>query len=80
MESKTLDTVLLAVGLVIILVGFWMFKDLAIETAVVSKTVFMKYKYDWIIGMLLILFGSAVMGLVENKRFYNFIEDIRNKR
>lgn len=77
---KNVDTVFMMIGLVIILIGFWMFKGFVIESASVTKMIFMKYKYDWITGMILILFGSAVMGLPYNERFKKFIEGIRNAR
>ena len=80
MDSKYLDIAFMVVGLAIIVVGFWMFKSFLIESASMTKTIFMKYIYDWIIGMALILLGAGVMSLSENKRLHSFIEGISDKK
>ena len=80
MDSKYLDTAFMVVGLAIIIVGFWMFKSFLIESASMTKDIFMKYFYDWIIGMVLIILGAGVMSLSENKRLHSFIETMSNKK
>ena len=80
MDSKYLDIAFMVVGLAIIVVGFWMFKSFLIESASMTKDIFMKYFYDWIIGMVLIIFGAGVMSLSENKRLHSFIETMSNKK
>ena len=79
MDSKYLDIAFMVVGLAIIVVGFWMFKSFLIESASMTKDIFMKYFYDWIIGMVLIILGAGVMSLSENKRLHSFIETISKK-
>lgn len=78
-STKVMDIVLLLTGLGLVLVGFWMFKSFLIESVSMTKTIFMKYIYDWIVGMVLIILGAGVMSLSENKRLHSFIETISKK-
>lgn len=80
MDSKYLDIAFMVVGLAISVIGFWMFKGFLIESASMTKDIFMKYKYDWITGMALIILGAGVMSLSENKRLHSFIETISDKK
>lgn len=81
MEStKAFDIVLFLTGLGLVLAGFWMFKDMMIENAEMSKIIFQKYKYDFVAGALLILLGSVFVMLIENKRLHKFIEGINSKK
>ena len=80
MDSKYLDIALMLVGLAIIIIGFWMFKSFLIESVSMTKTIFMEYICDWIIGMVLIILGAGVMSLSENKRLHCFIETMSDKK
>ena len=73
-NMKILDTLFYIVSIALVLYGFWMFKDFAIETFETTNAMIWKYKFDFITGTILIVFGLAAFHLVENddvKKFFN---------
>jgi len=74
-NMKIVDTLMYIAGIVLILYGFWMFKDFAIETFETTNSIFWKYKYDWITGIVMILLGLAGLNLVNNKNVRDILEN-----
>jgi len=74
-NMKIVDTLMYIAGIVLILYGFWMFKDFAIETFETTNSIFWKYKYDWITGIVMILLGFVGLYLVENKTIRDILEN-----
>ena len=73
-NMKIFDTLMYIIGIALLLYGFWMFKDFALESFASTRSIFWKYKFDWIIGIIMILCGLGVFHLVENddvKKLFN---------
>ena len=76
-NDDKIDAVLIIVGIILMLVGIWTFKDFGIARYEATKGLCLEYKYDVIVGSILMLLGALLLALIGNNDFKQLI---RKKR
>lgn len=76
-NDDRIDYALTIIGIVLIIAGIWMFKDFGAARFEATKGLCLEYKYDIIVGTILVLSGAAFAMMVGNNNFKRYF---RRKR
>ncbi|MCK4665602.1 hypothetical protein KAU33_02565 [Candidatus Dependentiae bacterium] len=72
-NDEFIDNALIIAGVILVIVGIWVMKDFGIARYEATRGLCLEYKYDLIVGGILILFGALLTTLVGNRGFKQLI-------
>ena len=73
-NDEFIDNGLIIAGVILIIVGIWVMKDFGIARYEVTRGLCSEYKFDLIVGSILILFGALLTTLVGNRSLKRLIK------
>jgi len=68
-NDEFIDNALIVAGVILIIVGMWVMKDFGIARYEATRGLCLEYKFDLIVGSILILFGALLTTLIGNRSF-----------